>query len=281
LGEVDHETLQEYDGRQTLGRGGKMNIFIIWSGKTSKAIAEAFRDWLPQVIQEVKPWMSAKDIDKGAHWPTELAENLEKVNFGIVCLTPDNLQAPWILFESGATSKAVGETHVSPYLFELKSTDLTGPLSLYQMTESNKGDTFELIKTINKAIGEKALKDEMLQKAFDVWWPEFEGKLEKIKEQAKKEQGDVKPPRSDSEKLDELLQIVRLLSREQKEQLEKRIDEQVANKSSGLFRMMYGGRGPTILTSLKRKMPDADEDEALVTVLKKALEENNKGKKED
>jgi hypothetical protein len=206
-----------------------MNVFIIWSGKASKAIAEAFHNWLPQVIQEVKPWMSAKDIDKGAHWPTELAEKLEEVNFAIVCLTPDNIEAPWILFESGATSKAVGEAHVSPYLFKLKSTDLTGPLSLYQITESNKEDTFELIKTINKTIGDKALKDETLKKAFDMWWPEFEGKLQKIEVQAKKELKELKPHRTSDEKIDEILQIVRILSREQREQLGRTIQEKVDN----------------------------------------------------
>jgi len=249
-----------------------MNVFIIWSGKTSKSIAEAFRDWLPQVIQEVEPWMSAKDIDKGAHWPTELAETLEKVNFGIVCLTPDNLGAPWILFESGAISKAVGKAHVSPYLFQLKSTDLTGPLSLYQITESSKEDTFELIKTINKAMGDKSLKDEMLGKAFDKWWPDFEEKLQKIQVQVKKEHEKLEAHRTSDEKIDEILQIVRLLNREQRGQL--------AITSSGLLRMMSGG--PTILSPrLKEKTPDAAEDEALVKVLKKTLEENNKGKKED
>ncbi len=42
-----------------------MKVFISWSGKRSRALAEAFRDWLPNDTQAIKPWMSDVDIDKG------------------------------------------------------------------------------------------------------------------------------------------------------------------------------------------------------------------------
>ena len=190
-----------------------MNVFIIWSGKTSQAIAEALRDWLPQVIQAVKPWMSAKDIDKGSHWIIELSKQLADVNFGIVCLTPNNLNEPWILFESGATSKEVGKARVSPYLFELKTTDVTGPLAQFQMTLSDKKETFQLIQSINSALGDQGLKEDILQQSFDKWWPEFEKKLDKIKTDAKEEHTEIEPKRTQDDKLDEILNVVRQFSR--------------------------------------------------------------------
>ena len=190
-----------------------MNVFIIWSGDTSQAIAEALRDWLPQVIQAVKPWISTKDIEKGAHWPTKLAQALKKVNFGIVCLTSHNLNNSWILFESGATSNAVGETLVSPYLFGLNTTDVTPPLSHFQMSKADKEDTLKLMQSINLALGERALKEDILQQAFNKWWPDFEQKLDKIKTESKKEVTETEPRRSDSEKLDDILNEVRQISR--------------------------------------------------------------------
>ena len=190
-----------------------MNVFIIWSGKTSQSIAEALRDWLPQVIQELKPWMSTKDIDKGAHWPINLAKTLKEVNFGIVCLTPHNLNNPWILFESGATSNAVGEARVSPYLFRLNAADVTPPLSHFQMTKADKEDTLKLMQSINLALRERALKEDILQKAFNRWWPDLELQLVKIKNDSKGELTETEPRRSDSEKLDEILNEVRQFSR--------------------------------------------------------------------
>jgi hypothetical protein len=52
--------------------------------------------------------MSAADIDKGAKWSTEISRELEQANFAVSCLTPENLNEPWLLFEAGALSKKDG-----------------------------------------------------------------------------------------------------------------------------------------------------------------------------
>ena len=98
-----------------------MEVFITWSGARSKVVAEALRDWLPRVIQRLKPWISVDDIDKGAHWRNEISQHLAKAEVGIVVPTPDNLTTPWLLFEAGAISKNEDRALVCTYLVGLPS----------------------------------------------------------------------------------------------------------------------------------------------------------------
>ena len=97
-----------------------MKVFISWSGGTSRAVAEVLHWWLPRVIQGVRPFVSAKDIDKGANWTVELARELEDAAFGIICLTPDNLTSPWLHYEAGAITRSV-DSRVCPLLYGLKN----------------------------------------------------------------------------------------------------------------------------------------------------------------
>jgi TIR domain len=103
-----------------------MKIFISWSGDRSRLIAEALRDWLRLVIPRSEPWLSKDDIRKGTRWSTELATILEQAQFGIICLTPDNIDRPWILFEAGALSKALTNAYVCPLLFISACPDCLG-----------------------------------------------------------------------------------------------------------------------------------------------------------
>ncbi len=128
-----------------------MLIFISWSGVTSEAVATYLASWLPAVIQAVRPWISAEDIHKGQRWGEEIAGKLEEARFGIFCLTPENLEASWLLFEAGAISKLRNEARVCTYLFDVGLSDLSGPLAMFQATEATEKSTWDLIRSINAA----------------------------------------------------------------------------------------------------------------------------------
>lgn len=91
-------------------------VFISWSGELSRQLAEAVRNWLPGVLQYVKPYFTPDDIEKGTKWSTETIKELEESEIGILCLTRDNLNKPWILFEAGALSKNFGKAKVCTLL---------------------------------------------------------------------------------------------------------------------------------------------------------------------
>ena len=102
-------------------------------------LAEAMHEWLPGVLQAVKPFVSTKDLDKGGVWPTDLLSNLGEAKMAIVCVTPENIKEPWLLFEAGAMAKAVdGQARLCTYLLGMKPTDLSPPLSLFNATRADK-----------------------------------------------------------------------------------------------------------------------------------------------
>ena len=113
-----------------------MKIFLSWSGDRSKHVASALRDWLPDIIQDIEPWMSTHDIASGARWSAEIGGQLNASDFGVLCLTPENAHADCLLFEAGALAKKLGESFVVPYLIAMEQADIpAGPLSQFQVVE--------------------------------------------------------------------------------------------------------------------------------------------------
>ena len=159
-----------------------MKVFISWSGTKSHKVGLVFREWLPSVIQSLEPYVSSEDIDKGARWSTDIATELADSNFGILCVTKENLNAPWLSFEAGALSKTMDKSFVTPFLFDIKRSEVSGPILQFQSTIFEKSDIKKLLYTLNAACGESGISEARLDKAFEVWYPTLEESLNKIKE---------------------------------------------------------------------------------------------------
>jgi hypothetical protein len=189
-----------------------MKVFISWSGNQSKKLGEAIRDWLPGVIQSVTPYFTPADIEKGTRWSAEIAKELEGSQIGIICVTRDNLYSDWILFEAGALSKSLAQSHVCPILFGITNTDLAGPLKQFQTTQFEKSDFHKLLGIINSRLSENKLPPKTLDVVFEKWWPDLEAKIAEILADTEEP---TEPIRSDRELLEELLQLQRVAARRQ------------------------------------------------------------------
>ena len=189
-----------------------MRAFISWSGETSHQAAKILYDGLREMkIPSLELYIS-DEIDKGALWFAELISELKKADCGILCLTKENVNAPWLLFEAGALLTAKERSFVSPFLFRVSRSEIPGPLAQFQHTAFARDDIKSLVRSLNKSCGESALSQEDFQNAFERMYPELEERLRAVPE------SDDKSP--ETSPLDE--NTLRLL-RTMKEQLDSMI----------------------------------------------------------
>ena len=190
----------------------RLKVFISWSGDRSRRVAEALRDWLPYVFPLIDPFLSTEDIEKGAKWNQVISGALEQSDLAIICLTPENLMSPWLLFEAGAVAKRV-DSRVWTYLFGLGYTDVKDPLSQFQHTAATKEDTRKLIATLNHRLGEGGHPPDRLTKSFETWWPELAVRLRGVPENSPVPTNPRDPIKHIEEMTREILERVRENSR--------------------------------------------------------------------
>lgn len=152
-----------------------MKVFVSWSGKLSRAIAQTLKQWLPCMIQSLEIFFSPEDIEKGSNWDVQISSELSQCKYGIICLTNDNISAPWINFEAGALAKEL-DSHISALMVNIKPSDIKGPLARYQSTKLEKTDFFQLVNNIN-ALQEKPLDASVLQNIFNSLWEKWRKNL--------------------------------------------------------------------------------------------------------
>lgn len=82
-----------------------MRIFTSWSGERSKAAALGLKSLLQDLFEETVKVFVSDHISPGEAWAQRLGTELEQSEFGILCLTQENFQAPWLLAEFSTRSR--------------------------------------------------------------------------------------------------------------------------------------------------------------------------------
>ena len=143
----------------------KNKIFISWSGKNSKEIAKGIKSVFENKIftDELTCFVSDIDISSGADWWNKIKEELNSSKLGIICITKENINAPWIYFEAGAMI-----THnipVIPLLINCNTKTIADtPLKGNQCVDFHDQQKFiKMILDINKRLNLLQLKDAQLE----------------------------------------------------------------------------------------------------------------------
>jgi TIR domain len=184
-----------------------MKIFISWSGEASLRMAKALRDWLPTVIQQVKPFLSSEDIQIGGRWFEEIGKQLDETNYGILALTREALGSKWLYFEAGALSKKVTDARVVPFLVGVTPSELLGgPLSNFHMVVSpTENEVRKLLTEINAVLGESKLDEAILQKTFTRAWPDLQEDIRAVEELS--DRAEIPSKRDSAEVLEHLVEL--------------------------------------------------------------------------
>ena len=103
------------------------------------------------------------------------------------------------------------QSFVTPFLFDLKRSEIKGPILQLQSTIFEKDDIKKLVKTLNKACGESGIPDDRLEKTFNVWYPNLEENLNALKNSSKQNSGIDQANESvhSTEILEEILELSR------------------------------------------------------------------------
>ncbi len=259
-----------------------MRVFLSWSGERSKAIADIVRRWLPGVLQAVKPYYSPDDVAKGSRWSGEIAKELEVSRVGLLILTPENTQAPWLMFEAGALAKNLDRSKVCPILFGLEPTDITGPLVQFQASRFEVSEIKRVVKMINAELGDAALAPDVLETVFDMWWPQLDKEVRAVLAKNVDKEGEAS--RTEKDMLEEVLALTRTMTRARSELHPGAIEDLVETYTSLLRAVRTTPSDPAVVagvermrkvveylgrrggrSSLRRLMHELDEPEILVS----------------
>lgn len=160
----------------------KRRVFLSWSGIRSKTVAENLHEFLPLFLPNIEPWISSENIDKGAVWIADIFENLKHSELCIVCVTPENTGAPWLMFEAGAAAINMERSKIFPLLLGMNANALAGPLSLFQLTTLERADFFRMLQSMNNFLGEDGNSEKVLKTHFENSWKKFEQKVKKVEQ---------------------------------------------------------------------------------------------------
>ena len=100
-------------------------FLLVGRGERSKQVGLLLDEWIKCVIQAINPWISVHDIERGSLWFSEITNQLADTSIGIICLTKENKNKPWIpVFEAGALAKGLTSNRVCTLLVDLNGSDL-------------------------------------------------------------------------------------------------------------------------------------------------------------
>ncbi|MEM9273968.1 MAG: type II toxin-antitoxin system Phd/YefM family antitoxin, partial [Cyanobacteria bacterium P01_F01_bin.143] len=135
-------------------------------------ISKKLEIFLKTVFSSATIFLSSKSITGGVLWNREIAEALMATDFGILCLTPDNIDSLWIHFEAGALSKHYNDARVIPLLFGVGPAALVNtPLTQFQYVKADeiKQVRQKIVEQINRFVSQGNRDSEMIDALMNLY----------------------------------------------------------------------------------------------------------------
>lgn len=158
--------------KKRTAKGKKKNkIFISWSGEFTKNFAINLKNVLEETVfsksdADVECFVSYDDIKSGEEWWKKIGKELKTCSVGIVCVSNENLYAPWIYYEAG--SLASRGILAIPLLIGCRIDFLHESLSRRQAIEFEKQEKFiKMIKDINEHFGLPLKSSDVEERAIE------------------------------------------------------------------------------------------------------------------
>lgn len=172
-----------------------MKIFIGWTGKSSRGLAELLNDWLLRVIQATEPvLLNIGEQSSRSHISTrDYDDDIDENYFVILCLTSQNHESHDVLFEAGVMSNLLPSNRLCGLMLDLQASDACRPLQRFPLLDTSKKDMRKLLHTINEAKGSKSISVDVLEDTFNIFWEIFEADIRQLREQVAESERKPKP----------------------------------------------------------------------------------------
>lgn len=158
-----------------------MKVFISWSGEYTQGVANELGNWIPSVLQNIETFVSSQDISAGERWQSKINASLLDMDFGILLLTKENFQRPWIMFEAGALAKNLDISRVVPIFCDGEELDLSKtPLFQFNHVKLDMQGVLGLLTSMYEFSTDILVKEDAFKRAFDIWWPTLEKALAEL-----------------------------------------------------------------------------------------------------
>ncbi len=151
-----------------------MKVFISWSGEKSRDVAELIKKLL-RVVNNIDAFMSNDDIRSGSMWFGKISDELAEANYGILVITEENKEAPWILFEAGALYKGLMHTSkIVPIIADNHIETLKNPLGSFHARRIEDNSMYSLVTDIQNEIATMDVKENnALKERFTYVWKDL------------------------------------------------------------------------------------------------------------
>ena len=163
-----------------------MKVFVAWSGKRSRDMASILHGYLREVSSDVSPWMSDFDIGPGDAWWHVVHEALRESSMGILCVTPENVGSPWLLYEAGALGWAgdAARRPLVPVLLDTSPEQLPHPLQAFQSIVLNRTGWRHLVVRLCEHVQDMRSEASQARHAEELW-AHLEAPIQAIRDDAR------------------------------------------------------------------------------------------------